>query len=109
MKGWQYLFIIEGSLTMVIALVAFVLLPRDIKNSRWFTEEEINTSNLRYQNEFQQRDQNVGVKDVLKALLNWEVWAFSLMGLLYGVGQASSSNFLPVSTPYSTNHGTLED
>jgi hypothetical protein len=37
---------------MGIAVFAFLWLPRDIKNSRWFTEKEVATSTLRYENEF---------------------------------------------------------
>ena len=84
---------------MGIAAFAFFWLPRDIKHSRWFTDQEKKTSVIRYQQEFLEAGTEIRIADILEALLSWEVWAFSFMGLCYGVGQASSSNFLPVSRP----------
>jgi hypothetical protein len=82
---------------MGIAAFTFFWLPRSVKSSRWFTENEAAVSATRYKNEFPESGTSVGIKDIPKALLNWEICAFSFMGLLYGFGQVSSSNFLPVS------------
>lgn len=36
-------------------------------------------------------------KEGLRVLRDWKIWALAVSALLYGVGMASSSNFLPVS------------
>ncbi|KAL3299267.1 putative tartrate transporter [Colletotrichum asianum] len=38
--GWQWLFIIEGSVTALVAIFGFFLLPDDPSETRWLTEEE---------------------------------------------------------------------
>lgn len=40
MQGWQYLFLIEGSLTVEIALWALLWLPRSVQASHLFKEEK---------------------------------------------------------------------
>ncbi len=94
--GWQYLFIIEVGLTMGVACFVFSIVPRTVQNNRWFTEEEKVVATIRNRREFT-AGASLHLRDILNAVLDWEVWAFSFMGLCYGVGQASSSNFLPVS------------
>jgi hypothetical protein len=58
------------------AVFALSWLPRDPKNSRWFMEKEAAVSTIRYENEFLESNTSVEIKDVLKALMNWKVWAF---------------------------------
>ncbi|OJD33442.1 high-affinity nicotinic acid transporter [Diplodia corticola] len=40
LHGWQYLFLIEGGLTVVIALLASVILPKNPWTCRWLTQAE---------------------------------------------------------------------
>lgn len=40
LASWRILYLMEGLLTLVIAVAAFFLLPEDIPSSRWFTDEE---------------------------------------------------------------------
>ena len=40
LESWRILFLIEGLLTVTIAVVAFIVLPENIETARWFTDEE---------------------------------------------------------------------
>ena len=40
LHGWQYLFIVEGGLTVLVATLAAFVLPEDPWTCRWLTEEE---------------------------------------------------------------------
>ncbi|KAL2216043.1 major facilitator superfamily domain-containing protein [Thermoascus aurantiacus ATCC 26904] len=80
LKGWQYLFLIEGSLTVEIALWALLWLPRSVQASHLKVKKS----------EFFSWVEGIHV------LKDWKVWTFAFSALLYGVGVASSSNFLPV-------------
>ena len=40
LKGWRWIFIIEGLGTLVLAAVSAYLLPADLASARFFTEEE---------------------------------------------------------------------
>lgn len=43
----RWLFYIEGALTMFVALIAGVMLPDRLDNSRWFTQDELLVAKLR--------------------------------------------------------------
>ncbi len=47
LKGWQYLFIIDGSCTVVLAVISFFYLPRTIDEAKFFTQEEKDVANYR--------------------------------------------------------------
>lgn len=97
LSGWQYLFIIEGAMTVAMGLVLYLVLPRSVQKSRWFTEQEKALARRRQEEDSQDQDKNFHWDDALKETKDWTTWVFTLMPLLYGVGVASSSNFLPVS------------
>ncbi|RAO65926.1 uncharacterized protein BHQ10_001938 [Talaromyces amestolkiae] len=95
LTGWQYLFLIEGGMTVGLAVIIFFILPRDT-NTRWFTDEERRVAQIRLRRESNlegagQISWNVAFQVVRK----WQVWAFAAMAFLCGVGVASASNFLP--------------
>ncbi|KAF7559925.1 hypothetical protein G7046_g4224 [Stylonectria norvegica] len=95
LSGWQYLFIIEGAMTVGVGLSLFLVLPRSVQKSRWFTPEEKAVALLRLAEDSQDVDKLFHFDDAVKELKDWTTWVYTLLPLLYGVGQASSSNFLP--------------
>ena len=40
LESWRILFLIEGSATVTIAIIAILVLPDDIPTCRWLTAEE---------------------------------------------------------------------
>lgn len=99
LSGWQYLFLIEGGLTVAVAVLLFAVLPRSVDKSRWFTEEEKALARRRLEEDSQDVDKAFRWEDARRELKDKTTWVYTLMPLLYGVGVASSSNFLPVSSP----------
>ncbi|KUJ16734.1 MFS general substrate transporter [Mollisia scopiformis] len=93
--NWQYLFIIEGSLTVTLAILAFILLPRSIAKSNYFTEAEKQCSKLRLQAESEIEGDSFSWSATLTPLLDWHSWMYGFMALCYGCAAASISNFLP--------------
>ena len=85
-------------MTVGIAVLLFIVLPHNVQKSRWFTPEQKILSRLRLEQDSQDEKKGFLWTDVRKALKSWQTWAFAFMPLMYGVGVASSSNFLPVST-----------
>lgn len=102
LRGWQYLFLIEGAMTVGIGIILFLVLPRSIEKSRWFSVEEKKLARQRLEEDSQDFDKNYRWDDVRTEARDWTTWVFTLMPLLYGVGVASSSNFLPVSSSSCT-------
>ncbi|KAF2118737.1 major facilitator superfamily domain-containing protein [Lophiotrema nucula] len=47
LHNWQYLFIIEGALTMLLATICFILLPRNMQSTKYFTAAEKHCSSIR--------------------------------------------------------------
>ena len=40
LRAWRWLFIIEGAITVVVAFMAFFILPNFPRTTTWLTEEE---------------------------------------------------------------------
>ncbi|KAH8807922.1 major facilitator superfamily domain-containing protein [Xylogone sp. PMI_703] len=92
---WQYLFIIEGAMTIVLSLCAFILLPKSVSESRYFNDEEKKCSNIRLELYTESQTVRFTWRAALLPLLHWQTWMFGAMALGYGVACASISNFLP--------------
>jgi hypothetical protein len=82
-------------LTVLLAVIAFILLPRSVGKSKYFTEAEKRCSKLRLQAESELEGENFSWKETLKPLLDWHSWMYGFMALCYGCAAASISNFLP--------------
>ncbi|EKV11629.1 Allantoate permease, putative [Penicillium digitatum] len=96
-KGWQWLFIIEGSMTLLIGAVAFFLLPDGVR-SAWFLsgrERAVATARLL-------RDTSLEVNtpfDLKSAFESWSDWKFPVWCLItftYPVAYATAMNFFPL-------------
>ncbi|KAI1383439.1 MFS general substrate transporter [Hypoxylon trugodes] len=106
LKGWQYLFIIEGSITVAVAAYLYVFAPKSPETSRWYTKEEVRLAKCRLEQDSQDQDTEFRWEDAKKQLKHWPTWAFAFMALMYGVGVASSSNFLPTMIKRLTTEAT---
>lgn len=104
--GWQILFLIEGALTVFLAVCSFVLLPRSVQSSKYFTAEEKHCSQLRLQAESEIETSKFSWKATLAPLIHWHTWVYGFMALCYGVAAASISNFLPVSSHVNSMNST---
>ena len=39
-RGWRWIFILEGITTILFGLVAWLMMPADLKSAKFFNEEE---------------------------------------------------------------------
>ncbi|CRG88702.1 putative transporter C1039,04 [Talaromyces islandicus] len=95
LHGWQYLFLIEGSITVAGAIILFLCAPRGVQTSRWYSQGEKDLAKKRLAQDTEERDNRFRWNDAKAQLLHWPTWAYAFLALMYGVGVASSSNFLP--------------
>ncbi|GJD00492.1 major facilitator superfamily transporter [Colletotrichum higginsianum] len=95
LQGWRYLFIIEGAITIAVAIFLYLFAPRSPEKCRWFTDEDRRLAALRLEQDSQDQDKKFRWEDARRQLQHWQTWAFAFLALMYGVGVASSSNFLP--------------
>lgn len=97
--AWRWLFIIEGSATVVIAFASFFVLPNFPRTTTWMTEEERELAAWRLEEDIGQDDW-VDVQH--QTFINGAKLAFSdiktyvLMFLLFGiVASGTVTNFFP--------------
>ncbi|RDW61141.1 uncharacterized protein DSM5745_10639 [Aspergillus mulundensis] len=96
-KGWQWLFIVEGSMTLIIGVIGFWWLP-DRAQSAWFlNERERAAASARLL-----RDTSAEVETKLElkaAFKTWSDWKFPVWAVItftYPVAYATAMNFFPI-------------
>ncbi|CRG87926.1 putative transporter C1039,04 [Talaromyces islandicus] len=96
-KGWQYLFIIEGGMTLLIGVLGFFMLP-DSPYYAWFLnswEREVAKTRLL-------RDSSSEVAtafDIKDCFQSWNDWKFPIWCIItftYPVAYATAMNFFPL-------------
>ncbi|KAF1847014.1 MFS general substrate transporter [Cucurbitaria berberidis CBS 394.84] len=105
--GWQYLFLIEGLITLVIGIFSFGLMPPGACQTKhwfrgkngWFNEhEEHILVNRILRDDPSKGDMNnrqaVGLRLLFKAASDWEQWPLYLIGLTAYIPPAPPANYL---------------
>lgn len=94
-RPWQYLFIMEGAPTVVLALISYWLLFDDLDEVRWLSNDLKAVQRARMA-PFQSLNAHTSVKAGLRgALVDWKTWMFSLIHLLTSINITSLSVFAP--------------
>ncbi|KAJ0327819.1 hypothetical protein COL922a_013386 [Colletotrichum nupharicola] len=93
--GWQWLFIIEGSVTALVAIFGFFLLPDDPSETRWLTEEERKLAVERIRRDTVGHQERGSTWEcLLQACKDPKTWLFCLMQNLH-ISACSFNNFFP--------------
>ncbi|GAA5795862.1 hypothetical protein HPULCUR_001224 [Helicostylum pulchrum] len=103
LTGWQWLFLIEGIPTVLVAGIAFFYLPESPSTWSVFTEEEKIMAVARLNEDGEGIYMHTTLSDLdasnkkqaLKALTDWKVWIYMTMFFCGSVPNTSISNFLP--------------
>ncbi|KAI7891673.1 major facilitator superfamily domain-containing protein [Mucor mucedo] len=103
LAGWQWLFLIEGIPTVVVAIIAFFYLPESPSTWTMFTLEERILAVKRLEEDGETNHTHVTLGDLdasnkkqaIKALTDWKVWIYMVMFFCGSVPNTSISNFLP--------------
>ncbi|OPB36461.1 MFS permease [Trichoderma guizhouense] len=97
MSGWRWIFIIEGIPSVVLGVVTLFALPNDAPSAYFLTEEEKIFMEERHKRDYGNTasSREFSRRDMMKAFMDWKVWAFSFAQfgvdtMLYGF-----STFLP--------------
>lgn len=107
LHNWQYLFIIEGVLTCVVAVVSWFLLPAG-PGSAWFLSQEerqFATERMRrdtalyiqheYGEDGMERDR-LSKRDIVEALKDWKLWFVLVFNICASVPTQAFSVFMPL-------------
>ncbi|KAK9376554.1 major facilitator superfamily domain-containing protein [Lipomyces chichibuensis] len=96
LKGWRYLFLIEGAATVVMSTLAFWFLPRDITRCKFLTPEQREIGFLRIQRDSSSVvNEELDVKKALKVFSHPVAVIWVLIEMCLGVPLQSVSLFLP--------------
>ncbi|KAL9562832.1 hypothetical protein ACKAV7_013018 [Fusarium commune] len=95
--GWMWLFIIEGTMTVILGIIAFWWLPADPQSAWFLTEEEKHVARQRAL-----RDgtgvigEEFNLKECFKSWNSWRFAVWCVISLTYPVAFSTTSNFLPL-------------
>nr|POE48690.1 putative transporter [Quercus suber] len=105
---WKYLFVIEGSLTMAMAVVAFVFLPRSAAQAKFLNDEEKKLAFHRIQVDSSAVvEEKFRFKEAAKVLKHWTSWMILAIEICLGIPLQSVNLFLP-SIVARLNYGTVK-
>ncbi|UQC91130.1 vitamin H transporter 1 [Colletotrichum lupini] len=93
--GWRWLFIIQGVVTLIIAIIAFFILPDEPLTTRWLSPEERILANERIlRDTVGNTGQTTTWSGLLEAAKDPKVWLFTAMQHCH-LGANGFKNFFP--------------
>ena len=99
-RPWRWLFLIEGTVTVAVALIAFVVLPNFPRTTRWLTEEERAMAVWRLQvdigtDDWKDSESQMGLQGLKMALSDPKT--YMLLVILFCIAAAGSiTSFFPI-------------
>lgn len=97
--SWSYLYLLEGGLTLLTAVVACLVLPRDIQSAYFLSEDEKKAGSLNQM--LDARSEAPGKINWKHALAEFRSWHFPIrviIGFTFGTLLNSNANFLAIMT-----------
>ncbi|KAK5132955.1 hypothetical protein LTR08_008318 [Meristemomyces frigidus] len=94
--NWKFLFVIEGSLSMLMAITAFMFLPRSAATAKFLTEEEKKLAFYRIQVDSSAIvEEPFQLREAVQILKHWTSWMILAIEMCLGIPLQSVSLFLP--------------
>ncbi|KAI8941638.1 hypothetical protein NX059_002851 [Plenodomus lindquistii] len=95
MQGWKWLFLIQGVVTVGVAVLAFFTLPNAPLQTPWLTPEERQLAHNRIALDTTEKREGTNVwKGLREACFDYRLWLFALMGNLH-LSSNGFKNFMP--------------
>jgi ACS family pantothenate transporter-like MFS transporter len=88
LRGWQWLFVVDGIISVPIALLGFFCLPDlpEISKPFYLSEDEVVFAQKRMQLEGRQKRQPYTKAKVLKIFTSWHIYALVLLYVFFNNG-----------------------
>jgi hypothetical protein len=94
---WFYLFIIEGSLTILFALITLLVIPKDIQSCYFLTDAEKEVAEARIlQDSVQSLSNNFSWKEALSEFRTVHPYIRVIIAITYSTLLTSNNNFLAI-------------
>ncbi|KFY43665.1 hypothetical protein V494_01870 [Pseudogymnoascus sp. VKM F-4513 (FW-928)] len=94
-ESWRWVFIIEGLITVAFSVCAFVIIPGFPEDAKFLTEPERAFLLKRLRDDRGQEKTDMKGVPWLRVLLDWKVWAFTVVFFCCDMSAASISAFTP--------------
>ncbi|KAM0347470.1 hypothetical protein ACHAO7_011638 [Fusarium culmorum] len=95
LAGWQWLFIIQGAVTLVVAIAGFFVLPDEPLTTHWLTPEEQKLAHERTQRDtVGNSGESTSWSGIISAAKDPKVWLFVVMQHCH-LGANGFKNFFP--------------
>jgi hypothetical protein len=130
LHGWQYLFILEGCVPILLGLIIPFVLAKDVSTAWYLSPEQRAFGKKRMivdSSSNAEESHQVKARDFKEAFLDWRVWAIMLSNTLASLSSQGFTIFFPVvvkvirfpysisklaecftNTPYSRASGILQ-
>ncbi|KAH8647730.1 major facilitator superfamily domain-containing protein [Xylariales sp. PMI_506] len=96
-KGWMWLFLIEGALTVVVAAAAFFWLPASAESAWFLTPEEKEAAKLRSLRDSSKKvDTEFSLRECFQTWSDWKFPLWCIISFTYPVAFSTCANFLPI-------------
>ncbi|PWN53886.1 MFS general substrate transporter [Violaceomyces palustris] len=99
LRGWQYLFIVEGALTVTFAILAYFWLPQHPNTAFFLNQEERMWAVERISRDSGGKDgfsQTLTKKDLVEAARDWKFWLLLPCNIAASTPSQAFSVFLPI-------------
>jgi MFS family permease len=95
-KGWLWLFIVEGAMTLITAVVGFFLLP-DSAPKAWFLDDREKSAAIArlLRDNLSELDTGFNLKACFETWHDWKFPVWCLITFTYPVAYATVMNFFP--------------
>ncbi|KAJ4199385.1 hypothetical protein NW767_008193 [Fusarium falciforme] len=95
LEGWRWLFLIQGVITVGVAVIAFFMLPNAPLQTRWLSQEERQLAHSRIANDTTEKRLATGSWSGLwDAVKDYRTWIFALQGNLH-LSANGFKNYMP--------------
>ncbi|KAL2138423.1 hypothetical protein VTI28DRAFT_6787 [Corynascus sepedonium] len=104
-RGWQVVFLVEGGLTVLIAVVAFLVLPAKV-DTAWFLSDaerghaarrmERDLAGAQEEVEFGQRENRIAMRDIVDVLKDWKKMLIIICNITAVLPVTAFTTFLPL-------------
>lgn len=94
LHGWQYLFIVEGSFTVLMAVVSYFAIYENLDHVSWLTNNQRRIQRIRTVNS--SSDTPITILAIMRVIFDAKVWLVSLVNFLNVICVVSMSVYMPV-------------
>ncbi|KAF9891538.1 hypothetical protein FE257_004005 [Aspergillus nanangensis] len=95
--GWRWIFILEGAITILVAIAAFFVLDEYPETSRFLSDDYRDIIvGLIAQDREERHEEKITVRRIVQSLGDWKLWVFAIMYMLCVVTSYGMAYFMPL-------------